>query len=65
MTITVCIFLVVSNVNSLAVDTQTGELFFSMSKRVRTVGKTGNDYRVIVEVANSNIYSIAVDPVLR
>ena len=51
--------------NSLAVDTQTGELFFSKGKRVITVGKTGNDYRVIVEVDRYSLYGIAVDPVLR
>ena len=58
------IFLVVFGVNSLAVDTQTGELLISMNTRVRTIGKTYNYYRVIVE-ARYPIYGIAVDPELR
>jgi len=59
-----CIFLVVFGVNSLTVDTQTGEIFISISTRVRTIGKTGNDYREIVG-ARFPIYGIAIDPVLR
>ena len=59
MTISMFIFPVVIGVNSLAVDTQTGELFFSMGTRVRTVGN-----RVIVEGIYT-MHGIAVDPVLR
>ena len=57
-----CIFLAVTQVNSLAVDTQTGELFFSMGTEV---GKIGNGNRVIVIHSSYSIYGIAVDPVLR
>ena len=60
-----CIFLAVLYVKSLAVDTLTDELFFSVSDKVRTVGKTVNDQRVIVKGARYSIYGIAVDPVLR
>ena len=59
-----CIILAVSYVNSLAVDTQTGEWFFSQSNSVRIVGKTIKDSREIVKLPSA-IYGIAVDPVLR
>ena len=64
MTLTMSILFVVPGVRSLAVDTQTGDVFFSKSTTVKTVGKTPYDDRVIVKVDN-NIYGITVDPVLR